>query len=94
VTKAGIFRFRDEGGALAKANDTEMGLASYVYTRDQARVWRVSEQLDAGILGISNALPSVCFAPMGGSKQSGIGREGAAAGLEEFKETRYLAIGL
>jgi len=91
---AGIFRFRDEGEALARANDTEMGLAGYVYTRDQARVWRVSEQLDAGILGINNALPSVCFAPMGGTKQSGIGREGAAAGLEEFEETRYLAIGL
>jgi len=91
---AGIFRFRTESEALARANDTEMGLAGYFYTRDQGRVWRVAERLDVGILGINDPLPSVCFAPMGGSKQSGIGREGAALGLEEFEEVRYLAIGL
>jgi acyl-CoA reductase-like NAD-dependent aldehyde dehydrogenase len=91
---AGIFRFRTESEALARANATEMGLAGYFYTRDQARVWRVAERLDAGILGLNDPLPSVCFAPMGGSKQSGIGREGAALGLEEFEEVRYLAIGL
>jgi succinate-semialdehyde dehydrogenase/glutarate-semialdehyde dehydrogenase len=91
---AGIFPFRTEEEALVRANDTEMGLAGYFYTRDQARIWRVAEHLDAGILGINNPLPSVCFAPMGGTKQSGLGREGAALGLEEFEEVRYLAVGL
>jgi succinate-semialdehyde dehydrogenase / glutarate-semialdehyde dehydrogenase len=91
---AGIFPFRTEDEALARANDTEMGLAGYFYTRDQARVWRVAEHLDAGILGINNPLPSACFAPMGGTKQSGLGREGAELGLEEFEDVRYLAVGL
>jgi acyl-CoA reductase-like NAD-dependent aldehyde dehydrogenase len=91
---AGIFPFRTEDEALERANATEMGLAGYFYTRDQARIWRVAEHLDVGIMGINNPLPSVCFAPMGGSKQSGLGREGADLGLEEFEEVRYLAIGL
>jgi succinate-semialdehyde dehydrogenase / glutarate-semialdehyde dehydrogenase len=91
---AAIFPFRTEVQALEQANATEMGLAGYFYTRDQARIWRVAEHLDVGIMGINNPLPSVCFAPMGGSKQSGLGREGADLGLEEFEEIRYLAIGL
>lgn len=91
---AGIFRFQAEEEALTAANATEMGLAAYFYTRDQARVWRVAEHLDTGIVGINNALPSVCFAPMGGTKQSGLGREGSALGLEEFEEVRYLGFGL
>ncbi|KAA9149434.1 NAD-dependent succinate-semialdehyde dehydrogenase [Amycolatopsis acidicola] len=91
---AGIFSFRTEAEALALANSTEMGLAAYFYTRDQSRVWRIAEHLDNGIVGINNALPSVAFAPMGGTKQSGLGREGAAAGLEEFEEVRYLALGV
>ncbi|WP_460571642.1 NAD-dependent succinate-semialdehyde dehydrogenase [Humibacter soli] len=91
---AAIFRFDDEDEVVARANDTEMGLAGYFYTRDQSRVWRLSERLDVGILGINNPLPTVCFAPMGGTKQSGLGREGADVGLEEFQETRYLAIGV
>ncbi|PXY25219.1 NAD-dependent succinate-semialdehyde dehydrogenase [Prauserella coralliicola] len=91
---AGIFSFRDEDEVVAEANGTEMGLAAYVYTRDSSRTWRMAEQLDAGILGINNALPSVAFAPMGGSKQSGLGREGAELGLEEFEETRYLSLGI
>ncbi|MEV4645071.1 NAD-dependent succinate-semialdehyde dehydrogenase [Saccharopolyspora sp. NPDC049357] len=91
---AGIFPFRTEQEALDLANATEMGLAAYFYTRDQARVWRVAEHLDNGIVGINNALPSVAFAPMGGTKQSGLGREGAATGLEEFEEVRYLSLGV
>ena len=91
---AGIFRFSTEQEVLARANATEMGLAGYFYTRDQSRVWRMAEHLDVGIVGINNPLPSVCFAPMGGTKQSGLGREGADLGLEEFEEVRYLAIGL
>lgn len=91
---AAIFQFEDEDEVLARANATEMGLAGYFYTRDTARVWRVAERLDVGITGINNALPTAAFAPMGGTKQSGLGREGAEIGLEEFEETRYLAIGL
>ena len=91
---AAIFRFDDEGEVLARANATEMGLAGYFYTRDQSRVWRMAEQLDVGITGINNALPTVPFAPMGGTKQSGLGREGGSHGLEEFEEIRYLSIGI
>jgi len=91
---AAVFPFSTEEEALERANDTEMGLAGYFYSRDASRVWRVSEQLDVGILGVNNPLPTVAFAPMGGTKQSGIGREGSSLGLEEFEEVRYLALGL
>ena len=91
---AAISRFDTEEEVLARANSTEMGLAGYFYTRDESRVWRVAEHLDVGITGINNALPSVAFAPMGGTKQSGLGREGGQHGLEEFEETRYLSIGI
>ncbi|MCW3845503.1 NAD-dependent succinate-semialdehyde dehydrogenase [Micromonospora yasonensis] len=91
---AGVFRFRDEEEALSQANMTEMGLAGYVYSRSLSRAWRFAERLDVGIIGVNNPLPTVCFAPMGGTKQSGLGREGAAIGLEEFQEVRYLAIGV
>ena len=91
---AGVFSFADENEALARANATEMGLAGYFYSRDVSRLWRVAENLDVGIIGVNNPLPTVCFAPMGGTKQSGIGREGSRLGLEEFQDIRYLAIGL
>ena len=91
---AAVFRFRDTAEALARANATEMGLAGYLWSRDVSRCWRAAEHLEAGIVGVNNALPSVAFAPMGGVKQSGLGREGAAAGLEEFADVRYLALGL
>ena len=91
---AAVFRFRDTAEALARANATEMGLAGYLWSRDVSRCWRTAEQLEAGIVGVNNALPSVAFAPMGGVKQSGLGREGAALGLEEFEDVRYLALGL
>jgi succinate-semialdehyde dehydrogenase/glutarate-semialdehyde dehydrogenase len=71
-----------------------MGLAGYLWSRDVSRCWRTAEHLEAGIVGVNNALPSVAFAPMGGVKQSGLGREGAALGLEEFEDVRYLALGL
>jgi succinate-semialdehyde dehydrogenase/glutarate-semialdehyde dehydrogenase len=91
---AAVFSFREEEEALARANATEMGLAGYFWSRDASRLWRVAERLQVGIVGANNALPSVAFAPMGGVKQSGLGREGAAAGLEEFQDVRYLAVGL
>jgi succinate-semialdehyde dehydrogenase/glutarate-semialdehyde dehydrogenase len=90
----GAFPFDTEEEVLARANDTEMGLAGYIYTKDQARVWRFADRLDVGIIGVNDPLPTVVFAPMGGTKQSGLGREGGEHGLEEFQETRYLAIAI
>lgn len=91
---AAVLRFRDTDEVVARANRTEMGLAAYVWSSDVGRCWRLGERLEAGIVGVNNALPSVAFAPMGGVKQSGLGREGAALGLEEFEDVRYLALGL
>ena len=88
---AGVFRFRDEQEAVRRANDTEMGLASYVWSRDASRCWRLAEDLQAGIIGINDPLPSTVFATMGGVKQSGIGREGGTLGLEEFQDVHYVA---
>lgn len=88
---AGIVRFRTDHDALTLANGTEMGLAAYVWTASASRAWAFGEQLEAGIIGINDPVPSVAFAPMGGVKQSGLGREGSSAGIEEFLETRYLA---
>ena len=91
---AGIFPFRTEAEALERANATEMGLAAYLYTSDLTAAWTMTEGLEAGIVGLNNALPSVAYAPMGGMKQSGLGREGARAGLEEFTEVTYLSLEL
>jgi len=88
---AGIVRFRTDDEALTLANSTEMGLAAYVWTSSASRSWTFGERLEAGIVGINDPVPSIAFAPMGGVKQSGLGREGAAEGLEEFLDTRYLA---
>ncbi len=89
---AGIFAFDTEDEAVGVANATEMGLAGYAYTRDASRQWRLGERLDVGILGINHPLPAAAFAPMGGVKQSGIGREGGHQGLEEFSVTRYVSV--
>jgi len=91
---AAIFRFDTEDEALTRANNTEMGLAGYFYSRDVSRVWRLAEHLQVGIVGVNTGLPTVAFAPMGGVKQSGIGREGGELGLEEFEDVRYLAFGV
>lgn len=88
---AAVFRFHDEEEALARANATETGLAGYVWSRDAARCWRMTERCATGILGINDPLPSVAFAPMGGVRQAGLGREGGAMGLEEFQDVRYIA---
>jgi succinate-semialdehyde dehydrogenase/glutarate-semialdehyde dehydrogenase len=91
---AGVFRFADEAAALARANATEMGLAGYLYSSDLRRAEWVSQRLEAGIVGINNALPSAAYAPMGGVKQSGLGREGSWEGLEEFQDIHYVATAL
>ncbi|TDV15684.1 NAD-dependent succinate-semialdehyde dehydrogenase [Paraburkholderia caballeronis] len=89
---APIFRFDTEAEAIAAANDTEFGLASYFFTRDNARVWRVSEALETGIVGVNTGATSFEGAPFGGIKASGIGREGSTHGIEEFTELKYVCI--
>jgi succinate-semialdehyde dehydrogenase/glutarate-semialdehyde dehydrogenase len=90
---APIFRFRDDAEAIRMANDTEFGLASYFYSRDISRVWRVAEALEYGMVGINTGLISTEVAPFGGMKESGIGREGSRYGIEEFIEVKYLCMG-
>ncbi len=90
---APLFRFTTEDEAIHMANDTEFGLAAYFYSKDHARVWRVSRQLEYGMVGINTGLISTEVAPFGGVKLSGIGREGSSHGLDEYMETKYLALG-
>jgi len=90
---APLFRFKTEAEAIALANDTEFGLAAYFYGRDIARVWRVAEALETGIVGINTGIISTEVAPFGGVKESGLGREGSKYGLEEFLEIKYLCFG-
>jgi succinate-semialdehyde dehydrogenase/glutarate-semialdehyde dehydrogenase len=90
---APIFRFDTEEEAVQMANDTEFGLASYFYTRDIGRVWRVAEALEYGMVGINTGLLSTEVAPFGGVKESGVGREGSHYGIEEFVEVKYLCMG-
>jgi len=89
---APLFRFRDEREALQMANDTEFGLASYLYTRDLARSFRVAEALEYGIVGLNTGLISTEVAPFGGVKQSGFGREGSRHGILDYTELKYLCI--
>ena len=89
---AGITRFAAEDDAVRMANDTPFGLASYFYSRDVGRVWRVSEGLEYGMVGINTGLISTEVAPFGGMKESGIGREGSKYGIEEWVEIKYLAM--
>ena len=91
---AGVIRFTDEAEAVAQANDSEFGLASYFYSRDLSRVWRVAEALEAGIVGINTGLISTEVAPFGGVKQSGLGREGSSHGLDDYMEIKYLCMGI
>jgi succinate-semialdehyde dehydrogenase/glutarate-semialdehyde dehydrogenase len=90
---APLFRFGTEEEAIRMANDTEYGLASYLYSRELARVWRVAEALEYGMVGINTGLISTAIAPFGGVKSSGIGREGSKFGLEEYLEVKYMCIG-
>jgi succinate-semialdehyde dehydrogenase/glutarate-semialdehyde dehydrogenase len=90
---APLFRFKNEAEAIALANDTEFGLAAYFYGRDIARVWRVAEALEYGIVGINSGLISTEVAPFGGVKESGLGREGSKYGMDEFLEIKYMCFG-
>ncbi len=90
---APIFRFDSEADAIQMANATEFGLAAYFYSRDIGRVWRISEALEYGIVGINEGIISNEVAPFGGIKESGLGREGSKYGIEEFIEIKYLCMG-
>ncbi len=90
---APLFRFKDEGDVIEQANDTEFGLASYFYAKDLARVFRVAEALEYGMVGVNTGLISTAEAPFGGVKLSGLGREGSRYGIEEFTEIKYVCIG-
>ena len=90
---APLFRFATEQEAIRMANDTEFGLASYFYSRDIGRIWRVSEALEYGMVGVNTGLISTETAPFGGMKESGLGREGSKYGIEEYLEIKYLCMG-
>jgi len=87
-----VIPFREEADAIAMANDTEFGLAAYFYTRDLARIFRVGEALESGMVGINTGLIAAEVAPFGGVKQSGLGREGSKYGINEYVEIKYLAL--
>ena len=90
---APVFKFETEAEAIQLANDTEFGLAAYFYSRDYARIWRVSEALDYGMVGINESGISNPMAPFGGVKESGHGREGSKYGVDDYIETKYLCMG-
>ncbi len=90
---APVFRFKTEQDAIAAANNTEFGLASYFYSRDVGRIVRVSEELEYGMVGINTGIISTEHVPFGGVKQSGLGREGSSHGIEEYVEMKYLCVG-
>ncbi|MCF9046085.1 NAD-dependent succinate-semialdehyde dehydrogenase [Acinetobacter nectaris] len=89
---APLFRFTEESEAIAMANDTEFGLAAYVFTQNTGRQWRVGEALEYGMVGINTGAISNEVAPFGGIKQSGLGREGGQTGIDEYLETKYLCL--
>jgi succinate-semialdehyde dehydrogenase/glutarate-semialdehyde dehydrogenase len=89
---APIITWHDDAELIAMANDSEFGLAAYVFAGELQRAMRLGEAIDAGMIGINRGLVSDPSAPFGGMKQSGLGREGSRAGLEEFTETQYLSI--
>jgi succinate-semialdehyde dehydrogenase/glutarate-semialdehyde dehydrogenase len=90
---APLFRFKEEEEAIRFANGTPYGLAAYFYSRDVARVWRVTEKLEFGIVGVNEGIVATEVAPFGGVKESGLGREGSRHGLDEFLEMKYMFLG-
>jgi succinate-semialdehyde dehydrogenase/glutarate-semialdehyde dehydrogenase len=91
---AGLVRFSTEPEVLALANASRSGLAAYVFTRDAGRTWRMSEGLEAGMVGVNTGLISTEVAPFGGIKESGLGREGSRYGLEEFLEAKTVCLSI
>jgi succinate-semialdehyde dehydrogenase / glutarate-semialdehyde dehydrogenase len=91
---APLFRFETEADAIHMANDTEFGLAAYLYTRDLSRSWRVSEALEYGMIGLNTGIFSTEVAPFGGVKESGIGREGSRYGILDYTELKFVCVGL
>ena len=89
---APLFRFKDEAEAIALANATEFGLASYFFARDVGRVFRVAEAIESGMVGVNTGIISNEVAPFGGVKQSGLGREGSKYGVEDFLEIKYVCL--
>jgi succinate-semialdehyde dehydrogenase / glutarate-semialdehyde dehydrogenase len=90
---APLFKFKTEAEVIKLANDTEFGLASYFYSRDIGRVWRVAEALEYGMVGVNEGLVASSEVPFGGVKESGLGREGSHHGIEEFVEIKYILMG-
>ena len=90
---APLYRFTTEAEVIERANNTPYGLAAYFYTRDVGRIWRVSEGLEYGIVGVNTGLISTTVAPFGGVKESGIGREGSKYGIDDFVEIKYVCLG-
>lgn len=88
------FKFRDEQEVVSLANNTRFGLASYFYSRDIGRCWRVAEALEFGMVGVNEGVISTEVAPFGGVKESGLGKEGGHQGLDEYMVTKYIAMGL
>ena len=90
---APLFRFKTDDEVIELANRTEFGLASYFYSRDIGRIWKVAEALEYGMVGVNTGLISTAEVPFGGVKQSGLGREGARQGIEDYVEVKYLCLG-
>jgi succinate-semialdehyde dehydrogenase/glutarate-semialdehyde dehydrogenase len=90
---APIFKFKTEQEAISAANHTEFGLASYFYSRDVGRIFRVSEALEYGMVGINVGILATEHVPFGGVKQSGLGREGSHHGIDEYVEIKFLCVG-
>ncbi|KAG2177052.1 hypothetical protein INT43_007708 [Umbelopsis isabellina] len=90
---AGLFEFETEDEVLELANDTQFGLAGYFFSRDIGRIWRVAEKLEVGIVGANSGIVSNCYAPFGGVKESGMGREGSMYGLADYQNIKYINMG-
>ena len=90
---APIYKFSTEDEAIAMANDTEFGLAAYLYTKDQGKSWRVSEAIDYGLVGVNETAITSTFIPFGGMKESGQGREGSRYGIDDYVEVKYICLG-
>ncbi len=88
-----FFKFKTEQEVIELANNTEFGLAAYFFSKDIARIWRVAEAIEAGMIGINTGIFASAYMPFGGIKQSGIGREGAKYGMEEYLELKTLSFG-